>query len=35
LVFPETRRSADLVGADPRQRCDDRKRPVVATCTRS
>jgi hypothetical protein len=23
-----------LVGADPRQRCDDRKRPVDATCTR-
>jgi hypothetical protein len=31
----ERRRSPHLVGADPRQRCDDRKRPVDATCTRS
>ena len=33
--FGESRRSADLVGADPRRRCDDRKRLGVATCTRS
>jgi hypothetical protein len=31
----ESRRPAHLVSADPRQRCDDRKRPVDATCTRS
>jgi hypothetical protein len=30
----ESRRPPHLVGADPRQRCDDRKRPVIATCTR-
>jgi hypothetical protein len=31
----ESRRPPHLVGADPRQRCDDRKRPVDATCTRT
>jgi hypothetical protein len=34
-VFAESRRLPHLVGKDPRQRCDDRKRPVIATCTRS
>ncbi|MDX6565161.1 MAG: hypothetical protein QOE10_823, partial [Gaiellales bacterium] len=31
----ESRRLPYLVGADPRRRCDDRKRLVVATCTPS
>ena len=35
LSLPRVVVRPHLVGADPRQRCDDRKRPVDATCTRS